>query len=142
MPGWTEPQASDPPGGGAPEPTLVDVSVGPLAGAVLSRVAGAMAAQAGLRLDRLADATLIAEALVAHGTRHAQDGRLLTAITAEPGRLSLRLGPLMPGGGERLRRDATLPEVGSVLERLADEVVVEPGGAGDFVVLRIGTDSA
>jgi hypothetical protein len=122
-----------------PAETLVDLSAGPLAGTVLSRVAGALAAQAGLRLDRLADATLLAEALAAHGARHARDGRLMTRLSVAPGRLSIRFGPLGPGGAEALRRDATLPDVGSVLDRLADEVAVEGGAGGEVLVLRIAS---
>ena len=121
----------------APRETLVDLSPGPLAGTVLSRVAGAMAAQAGLRLDRLSDATLLAEALAAHGARHMADGRLTAHLAVTPGRLRVRFGPLAPGGADGLRRDATLPDVGSVLDGLADDLVVEAGPAGEMLVLHI-----
>jgi hypothetical protein len=115
--------------------TLVDVAVGPMARPVISRVTGAMAAQAGLRLDRLSDATLLAEALVAHGSAHVPGGRLCASFLVRPGSLRIRLGPLVSGGADALLREAQLPGVGSVLERLADEVVVETGDDGDHLTV-------
>jgi hypothetical protein len=44
----------------------------------------------------------------------------------------------MPSGGaERLRQSLGLPEVGGSLESLADELRVEEGEAGDFLVIGI-----
>jgi serine/threonine-protein kinase RsbW len=127
-----EPRAS---AGPTLQETVVDVAVGPLARPVIGRVTGVMAAQAGLPLDRLSDATLLVEALVAHGSGHVPDGRLCVSFLVTPGSLRIRLGPLVPGGAEALLDEARLPGIGSVLERLADEIVVEAGDDGDHLTV-------
>ena len=66
-----------------------------IAGAVLGRVVGILGARVALPIDRLSDALLVSDALIA-----ATDGdRKTVQIEAElePKRLSLRVGPLEPG---------------------------------------------
>lgn len=118
----------------APPPTLT-LEVGPLAAPVLTRVTGALAAQAGLAVDRLNDARLVAEAVVAHAPAHTVAGRLQVAFEATGGRLLVRLGPLVRGGAEGLRRDATFEGVGSVLEALADDVYDETAADGEYLIV-------
>ena len=53
--------------------------------------------------------------------------------------LELRVAALRPDGASGLLRDAELPGVGNVFERVADEVraVAAPNGGGDELVLRL-----
>lgn len=113
---------------------VVDVTSGPLAGPVLTRVVAAMAARSGLTLDRVNDARLAIEALAAHSAPHLADGHLHVRVTSLPGSLTMRLGPLRNGGAEAVVSETTLPALGPVLHRLADEVRPE----GDHLVIVIG----
>ena len=129
-------EVTSPVGGpAAVESSTLTLKVGPLAAPVLTRVTGALAAQAGLDMDRLNDARLVAEALIAHAAAHAVDGQLRVAFEAAGGRLVIRLGPLAPGGAEGLRRDATFEGVGSILEALADEVHDQAAADGEYLTV-------
>jgi serine/threonine-protein kinase RsbW len=121
--------------------TRVTVAVGPLVGPVLSRVVGIHAARAELPVDRLNDAVLVADAVAARAPAFAVGDRLPVSVQSGPGRLEVRIGPLRPGGGARVLEGAALPDVGSVIERLADNVRVRGGAGGDeYLVIRIELD--
>ncbi len=118
--------------------TRVTVAVGPFVGPVLSRIVGIHAARAELPFDRLNDAVLVADAIAARAPAFTVGARLPVSIQSGPGRLELRIGPLRPGGGRGVIEGAALPGVGSVIERLADDVRVREGAGGDeYLVLRI-----
>jgi hypothetical protein len=112
---------------------------GPLVGPVLCRVVSMVLARANCPMDRIDDAMLICDALSALAPEHAADGRLSFAVSAHAGRFELRVGELAEQAAGRLAQDAALPGVGNVLERLTDELRVEPaaGGAGEELVLAI-----
>lgn len=119
--------------------TRLTVAVGPLVGPVLARVVGMHASRSDLPLDRLNDAVLVADAIAARAPAFAVDDRLPMSVRSEPGRVELRVGPIRAGGAQRLLEGAALPEVGSVIERLTDDVQVRAGAGGDeYLLLRIG----
>jgi serine/threonine-protein kinase RsbW len=109
---------------------LVRVVNGPLVAPVLSRVVGMLAARAQCPVDRLDDALLVADAIAAHSQTHAADGHVTVRLTAAPDAIELRVDELRSGGAKGLLADASLPGVGNVLERIADEVEVEPSSDG------------
>jgi serine/threonine-protein kinase RsbW len=115
----------------------VAVRPGPLVAPVLSRVIGMLAARAQAPIDRLDDALLVADAIAAHGPGLA-DGRLGVAVRAGDGELELRVGPLREEGARALLAAAELPGVGNVLERVADEVIVDDGPDGEHLLIRLG----
>lgn len=118
--------------------TRVTVAVGPLVGPVVSRVVAIHASRAELPFDRLNDAVLVADAIAARAPAHAVGGRLPVSVQSGGGRLEIRVGPLRPGGGQRVLDGAALPAVGSVIERLADAVRVRGAAGGDeYLVIRI-----
>lgn len=118
--------------------TRVTIASGPLVGPVLSRVVGIHAARAHLPVDRLNDAVLIADAIAARAPAYAIGDRLPASVQSSGGRLELRVGPLRAGGGQRVLEGAALPELGGVIERLADTVRVREGAGGDeYLVIRI-----
>jgi serine/threonine-protein kinase RsbW len=121
---------------------VVRISVGPLAGPVLSRVVSAIAARADLPVDRLQDAVLVADAIAAHVASHVVDGQLVVTVVDRPGGITLRVGPLVPGGGHGLVNGAVLPEVGSVFERLADSVEQDEAGPEEYVTIRLDRRAA
>jgi serine/threonine-protein kinase RsbW len=76
-------------------------------------------------LDRLDDARLVCDALCAHAPAYAEDRRLSFTIAADELEAELRVLELVDGGAATLLKDAMLPVVGNVLERIAERVSVE-----------------
>lgn len=120
----------------------LDVALGPLLPPILARAVGAYAARADLPLDRVDDAILVADALSAAASSEAVDGRLALRLDAEPGVLHVRVGPLRPGGAERLMSGASAGEAGNVLHRLAGRVGVRASGRGnEYLVVAVGDET-
>ena len=111
----------------------------PLVVAVLGRVVGMLAARAQCPIDRLDDAMLVTDSVAAHGGGHTVDGILRVTVSTDPDSLVMRVGPLNEGGAQKIIRDAELPGVGNVLERVADEVKGSPAvvGSGEELVIRL-----
>jgi hypothetical protein len=106
-------------------------------GAVLGRVVGMLAARAQCPIDKLDDALLITDAVSAHAPRFSTDDRVRVVVRTEGGALDIIVGPLADGGTEGLVADATLPGVGNVLERVADEVDRSRGEDGEQLRVRV-----
>ena len=116
----------------------VTVVSGPLAGPVLGRVVGMLAARADCPIDRLDDALLVADAVAAKAASFSYDGRVNVRVAAEIGSVELLVGPLRPNGADDLVESAALPGVGNVLEQVADELESEHrDGEADAEYLRI-----
>jgi hypothetical protein len=112
---------------------------GPLVGPVLCRVVSMVLARANCPMDRLDDAMLICDALSAHAPDHARDGHLSFELSARPGGFDLRLGELEEQAATQLVREAVLPGVGNVLERMTDALRIEPttDGRHEELVLEL-----
>jgi hypothetical protein len=121
----------------AGQATTVRVRSGPLVGAVLGRVVGMLAARAQCPIDRLDDALLLTDAVAAHAPNHVRNGTVRVDVLTTAGGLELRVGGLEPGGASALLRDAALPGVGNVFERVADAIEPHPADEGDVLVLRL-----
>jgi serine/threonine-protein kinase RsbW len=122
-----------------PNATDVRVRSGPLVGAVLGRVVGMLAARAQCPIDRLDDALLLTDAVAAHAPAHTNNSHVRVLVRAGEDGLELRVGSLNPDGARALLRDAELPGVGNVFERVADEVHAGAAGDGDGdeLILRL-----
>ena len=115
------------------------VRQGPLVAPVLSRVVGMLAARAQCPIDRLDDALLVADAVAAHSPSFTADGRVGVTVAAREHQLELCVDELPADGARDLLAAAELPGVGNVLERVADEIVVEtPAGEPERLVIRLG----
>lgn len=124
------------------DPAGVDATelrVGPpeLVGPILSRVIGALAARHEIGVDRLSDAMLLTDAISAGAPQGFADGRVSLSVIDAPEGVELRIGPMVSGGAERLRDSLDLPQVGGSLASLADELRIESGDEGDFLVVAI-----
>ena len=119
------------------EATMV-VRNGPLLGPVLTRVIGMLAARAQCPIDRLDDALLVADTVAAHSPDHSLNGTVIVGLQADEGLLELTIASLAPQGADALLRDADLPGVGNVLERVADQVEVRQDGDGEQLYIRLG----
>ena len=108
---------------------------GPLLGPVLTRVIGMLAARAQCPIDKLDDALLVADTVAAHSPDHAVNGTVLVGLTAEETGIELTVTQLEPKGAQALLKDAELPGVGNVLERVADKVEVRRDGEELFIRL-------
>jgi serine/threonine-protein kinase RsbW len=115
----------------------VGLARGPLAAPVLGRVVGILAARADCPIDRLDDALLVADAIAAKAASFAEDGRVNVRVVAEPGSVELHVGPLRTDGATDLIASASLPGIGNVLERVADELEPQPAVNGHAEYLRI-----
>jgi serine/threonine-protein kinase RsbW len=118
----------------------VGLAEGPLAAPVLGRVIGILAARADCPIDRLDDALLIADAIAARAAKFAEDGRVNVRVVAERGSVELHVGPLREDGADGLVASASLPGIGNVLERVADELETRPGdnGTDEYLRIRLG----
>jgi hypothetical protein len=122
---------------GSPGTTRVSIASGPLVAPVLRRVVGMLAARADLPLDRLDDAVLVADLIASRAPTHVSAQAVDVDLETGDRTLSLRIGPLRPGGGEALLLDATVPGVGNVIEQLADDIAVRPEGDTEFLDVRL-----
>jgi hypothetical protein len=99
---------------------------GPLAAPVLCRVVSMVLVRADCPMNRLDDAMILCDALSAHAPAHANDGRVAFTVLTARGGVELRVGELAEQGATKLLADAAIPGVGNVLERLSDELRIEP----------------
>ena len=129
---------SDADAGAVSAPEEADLRIeGPhIVAPVLERVIGALAARPPSGSDRLNDVLLLADAVSDGVPRALEDGPYRFAVGDGDGGIDLRVGPLPEGASERLRDGLSLPEVGGSLEKLADEVSIEQGEAGEYLIVR------
>ena len=125
-----------------PDETEMRVGHPDLIAPILSRTLGALAARRDITVDRLADAMLLSDAISAGAPQGFEGGQVRLSIADREEGVELKVGPMMDGGGERLRASLELPEVGGTLETLADEVRVEERDEGDFLVIGIAALAA
>jgi serine/threonine-protein kinase RsbW len=125
--------------------TSLRLANGPLAAPVLCRVVSMMLSRADCPLNRLDDAMLVCDAIAAHAPAHTAEDYLAVCVDADKGegdtggQMQLRVSALGPQGAQGLLRDAAVPGVGNVLEKVADELRVQPSlqGGNDELVLAI-----
>lgn len=115
----------------APPQGDVTLSVcGLLTGPVLSSVVAMLAARSGFSVERLADAQILTDTIAAHAPTWFTGRHVHLAIDTDDRELELLLGPLVDQGGEGLLRASGVAGLEPLLERLSDEVAVEPAGDG------------
>ena len=117
------------------------IRVGPpeIVGPVLSRALSALAARQDISVDRLSDTMLLSDAISARAPQGFTDGHVSLRIAERPEGIELKVGPMTHGGAERLRASFELPEVGGSLEKLTDELRVEEGDEGEYLVVGISS---
>jgi len=104
----------------------------------LSRAVSAFAVRRDLTVDRVSDAMLLAEAVSDLPADAFASGHPSVGLTDGDDGIGMSVGPLVAGGGERLRAGLELPEAAGTLERLADSVTVEVRDDGEYVAFRFG----
>ncbi len=110
---------------------------------ILRRVVAVVAAQVDMSVERVMEALLVVELAARHGLRYLVGDQVEIRVTRGTGSFDLRLGPLEEGGAHNVVKDSDIPVVGSVVERLADDVQVEKGRVEavdcEYLVLRLST---
>jgi anti-sigma regulatory factor (Ser/Thr protein kinase) len=119
--------------------TTVGATIAPtsLARTVLPRLLSVLATRAHFSTDRISDAQLVADSLVAHAPVSIGSGHFGIAVCVEPRTLELRVGPLGSGGARRLILDSALDGLGAVIEKLTDEHRVAAVGSSEVLALRL-----
>lgn len=122
----------EPPNGSA----RLRLAKGPLAGAVLCRVVSMLLTRANWPVDRLHDAMLVCDALSTHAPDYTGNGTVVFELDARgDGAVELCVEELSPEGAEGIVRDAMLPGVGNVLEKIPKSVSAEATEAGSRLKL-------
>ncbi|MGN6257018.1 MAG: ATP-binding protein [Solirubrobacterales bacterium] len=123
----------------ADEETRIRVGPPEIVGPVLSRALSALAARQDISVDRLSDTMLLSDAISARAPQGFTDGHVSLSIAELPEGIELKVGPMTHGGAERLRASFELPEVGGSLEALTDELRIEEGDEGEYLVVGISS---
>jgi hypothetical protein len=116
---------------------LLRLAKGPLAGPVLCRVVSMVLTRADWPVDRLHDVMLVCDALSAHALQYSSDGTVSFALRRLEDDMELCVEELLPEGAEAIVRDAMLPGVGNVLERIPKSLSVEPTATGSRLTLLL-----
>jgi anti-sigma regulatory factor (Ser/Thr protein kinase) len=128
--GWTDRLSGE---------AVVSLSPVSFVGAVLGRLARALAARARFSLDRFSDVYLVTDAIASHAARAAHGERIGFGLSTGTRRLELTLGPFRPGSGSQLKQERPVRDVGSPLLLLSDEVEIRPAD-GEEVLHVVMTD--
>jgi serine/threonine-protein kinase RsbW len=118
--------------------TAIAIAPPSLTSTVLPRLLSVLAARAHFSVDRICDAQLLADALVAnlqHGSEAEQ--RLTVRVSVRPRDLLLYVGPLATGRAQRMLLDSTLVGVGPVIQMLTDQHQVAFVKTGEMLSLRL-----
>ncbi|HET7120808.1 MAG TPA: ATP-binding protein [Solirubrobacterales bacterium] len=125
----------------ASEATRIRVGPPEIVGPVLSRALSALVARQDVSVDRLSDTMLLSDAISARAPEGFTDGHVSLSIAELSDGIELKVGPMTQGGAERLRSSFELPEVGGSLEALADDLRVEAGDEGEYLVVAISSSN-
>ena len=115
----------------------ITIAPAPLAQTILPRLLSVFAARAHFTTDRLADAQLVADALVARVPGSISGTRLSIGISVEPRDLELRIAPLRAGGADELILDSSLAGLGPVIGKLTTHHSVATVGSADDEMLAL-----
>jgi len=123
---------------GAASPALVELTVndGELSAPVLERLVSAAATRADLSIDRIVNALAAVDALVdATDQIYANGDERKFSIVIAPGEIRLAVDGLQDAQLESLLGATRLPELGSVIERMASSVATEQNSEGTSLIL-------
>ena len=135
-------------GMGEPVLTTVDGAIPGVQPAerVIRRLVAVIAAQADMPVDRTFEALLVAEMVARNGLRRLVGDQAKLRVSRSGAGVELRMGPLEENGARAAVTESEVPAIGSVVDRLSDDVRVEQEVSGDanveFLVVDIGPRTA
>ena len=112
---------------------------------ITRRIVAVVAAQADMPTDRFVESLLAVELATRHAPGYLTGHKVRLTLERLEGGFDLCIGPLVADGAHALVHESELPVVGAVIERLSDEIGVEPADSepgGERLRLLIGSDSA
>jgi serine/threonine-protein kinase RsbW len=110
----------------APSELEMAITPGDIVKPVVARVMGALAARAEFSVDRLADTVLLGDAVSSSSGGEFAGGRVGISLKDGDGSLSVKVGPLVDGAGEKLMNEMEVPGAGS-LRSLTSRMEVTKG---------------
>jgi serine/threonine-protein kinase RsbW len=110
----------------SPSELEMAITPGEMVKPIVARVIGALAARAEFSVDRLADSVLLGDAVSSSAGGDFRGGRVGIALKDGDGALSVRVGPLVEGAGEKLMNEMDVPGAGS-LRSLTSRMEVTKG---------------
>jgi len=108
-----------------------------LARAILPRLLCVLAARAHFSTDRISDAQLMADALVAQTPASIAGGRLGVGVSVQPRNLELHVGPLRTSRTVWRIVDCTVAGLSPVVEKLVNQLGVVAVGSSEALSLRL-----
>lgn len=111
---------------GSPNP----VGAGTAIERVVRRLVAIAAAQSDMPPARITEALMAAEIAAREAPKRIVEGAVRLRIERDAGGVEMLLGPLVPGGAEAILAVSEVAPLGSILERLADEVRTVPPETG------------
>jgi len=122
--------------------TEISIGRSELLAPVLARLVGALAARRDLSIDRVSDAVLVTDAIADAAPGRFEDGCVRLGLDEGDDCVELKLGPMEAGGAEEIRAELDMPGVSGSLEALADELMVQSGSDGEYLVVRFARAAA
>jgi len=104
---------------------------------ILRRLVAVVAAQLDMSTERVMEGLLLAELVARNALRHLVGDRVHVRIEGVDAGFELRVGPLEAGGAGAVIADSEVPVVGSVVEKLADELRTDYEDGLEHLALRI-----
>lgn len=119
--------------------TTTGLAVAPtaLARRILPRVMCVLAARARFTTDRISDAELLADALVAQASELNPAEHVKMSVCVEPRSLDLRVGPFEDGRAKALIAGSVVHEIAPVIDKLAEGPRVLADGDAEVLELRM-----
>jgi serine/threonine-protein kinase RsbW len=104
---------------------------------ILRRLVAVIAAQRDMSSERLMEALLVAELVARNALRYLVGDHVEIGLVDAGEGFELSIGPLEEGGATAMIADTEVPVVGSIVERLVDEVRVQPAGDFERLVIQL-----
>jgi len=119
--------------------TTLGIAIAPtrLASAVLPRLLCVLAARAQFSTDRISDAQLVADALVAQTPEAIGGSHLGIGVSVAPRRLELRVGPLRTDRASWRIVNSAVAGLSPVVEKLTNQYGVVAVGSSEALTLRL-----
>jgi serine/threonine-protein kinase RsbW len=125
----------------APSELEMAITPGDMVKPIVARVIGALAARAEFSVDRLADTVLLGDAVSSSEGGDFRGGRVGIALKDGDGALSVRVGPLVEGAGEKLMNEMDVPGAGSLRSLTSSMEVTKgetpEGEEAEFLVFEV-----
>ncbi len=118
----------------------MSMPAGAMVGPVLSRMISIFAVRADFSVDRLSDAVLLGDAVSSQVTESFVEGTANVVVDEADGVVTVRVGPLVSGAGDRLLDQMRIPQLDASVERLADSVRVEREDDAEYVGIEISSN--